>query len=337
MFTNGSKLFFGYAAFAAVAAIAYALGSGDRMGIVLFLGVLFSSAFVGLFLVGRPVPVVAGAPAAAQVTAQSRLPRPSVWPATAGIGATVFLVGVSVDAPLLTLGAIATALAGAGWFIDVWTTARGRTTPGALEAQERVGFPTQLPVLAILGIGLLVVSFSRILLAVPKDASTTIALVAAGGILIVSFVIASRHQLSGGVLAGLAAFLGIAVLAGGVVAAANGTRKIEPEGGKTAVAEVAKGVAFTEKTLTVNGEGAIVVHFRNEDAEQIHNMAFFTDSSAKKLIYFGDAVNGLGERNYVFKTPGPGEYFYRCEFHTGQMTGKLVVEAPPAEKEKNRG
>lgn len=75
----------------------------------------------------------------------------------------------------------------------------------------------------------------------------------------------------------------------------------------------------------------VVVHFRNEDADVIHNMAFYKDDSAKDEIYFGRDLLTVGETTYVFKVPGPGEYFYRCEFHPTQMTGTLKVEEPAHE------
>jgi plastocyanin len=60
-------------------------------------------------------------------------------------------------------------------------------------------------------------------------------------------------------------------------------------------------------------------------------MAFYKDDSAKDEIYFGRDLLTVGETTYVFKVPGPGEYFYRCEFHPTQMTGTLKVEEPAHE------
>src|SRR5438093_1616555 len=94
----------------------------------------------------------------------------------------------------------------------------------AAETRQRVVLPAGLPVLAILAVAFVVVNVSRVLLAVPKDASTAIAISLSGAILVACFAISARSRLSAGALTGLAAVVALVLIVGGVVAAASGER-----------------------------------------------------------------------------------------------------------------
>jgi plastocyanin len=323
MFTAGSKLSLGYAGFAALAAAAYAIASGDRMGSILFVAVLFVMLLLGTMLLGRPpspVPQPVSPPEARLVEPLG----PSAWPVAAAAAAVLFLVGLIVDRPVLAFGLVVLVAAGAGWLVAVWREHLNRTRPSALEAQQRLLAPTGLPLLAILGVGVVVVSLSRILLAVPKEASTAVALGAATAVVLVAFLVSSRPRVSGRALGGMVAVVILALGIGGLVAAGHGERTTEAELTGPVVLR-ARGIKYSTDQITVTTDESVVLEFRNFDADQIHNVAIYSDSSATRQLYFGDAVNGLGQRTYVF-TPGhAGTFFYRCEFHPTQMTGTLTV------------
>ncbi|MCB1003853.1 MAG: hypothetical protein KDB35_06670, partial [Acidimicrobiales bacterium] len=74
---------------------------------------------------------------------------------------------------------------------------------------------------------LLVVLFSRVLLATPKSGSTGLAIVVALLVLGVATLIATRPRLSANLIAALLLLGGIAVLVGGITAASVGTRDFE--------------------------------------------------------------------------------------------------------------
>ena len=324
MITTDSKLFFGVAGALAVAAIAYAIGSMDRMGAIILATAAAGAILVGALTTGRVRP--AAAELAAPAPNRSSDPLAStLWPPLCALGAVVFLVGLTVDIPTLTLGLVALAAAAGGWFAQVWREHRDAADPAALYAEQRVVNPAGLPLLAVLTVALVVISVSRVLLAVPKEAATALAIVGAGGIFVVAILVAARASLSGRALVGLLAATGVLVVIGGVVAAGTGEREIERHA-SAEVTEVARGVAFVEKDLEVVAEtGRVIIHFQNEDADQLHNIAVYTDEAADETVFFGPEINGIGERTYAFDIE-PGEYFYRCEFHIDTMTGTLTVE-----------
>lgn len=98
--------------------------------------------------------------------------------------------------------------------------------------------------------------------------------------------------------------------------------------GKTATVNiVAKNVAFDMNTITVPAGAQVTVNFDNQDSEVPHNVAFYTDSSASKTIYKGQVITGPNKTAYTFTAPSQaGTYFFRCDIHPTQMTGKFVVQ-----------
>jgi plastocyanin len=324
MFTFESRVFFGQAALALVAGVVYFGASGDEMGTMLFVSVLLASLVIGALLLGRP--------ATAEEAGQAReaaavLPQPSAWPMATAVAVTLLLAGIAVDVPLVVMGLGALALATAGWFTQVWREHAGRGDVVALDAHRRIIWPTGVPVLAFAGIAIAVISFSRILLAISKDAAVALALVAALVILIGCAFVALRPRVHAPLTASAAAVLAAGVVVGGVIAAAQGERDFHAAPSHRA-AEMARGIVFTEKELEVGAGGQTVIDFQNHDEGVIHNIAVYTDKDAEELVFFGDAVSGPDEVTYRFSTPQPGEYFYRCEFHFQTMTGALVVEEP---------
>jgi len=102
------------------------------------------------------------------------------------------------------------------------------------DVRERFFTPFVLP-LTIIGIMLVVgISLSRVLLAVSEYGAAFIALLAAGYILAMAFVIEARTRITARAL-GIALAIGLIGLMGaGAVAAAAGMRPLEQHGGETA-------------------------------------------------------------------------------------------------------
>ena len=211
--------------------------------------------------------------------------------------------------------------------------------PGSPEAEgaasRRGGLPPiAYPLLAILFGGILVWSFSRILLTVNKKAAAAIALLTALNILIGAALVAygprvRRRSAAFPILVAAAA----ALVAAGVLAFTFGDRP--PEKATAAkgavsppVALTAKGLKFEQTTLTVRGGGKVVVAFTNDDAGVQHNFVLFKGTSATNPTLFrGTPVTGPGQTKYTFGAPPPGSYFFHCEFHPTTMTGTLTVTA----------
>jgi plastocyanin len=87
----------------------------------------------------------------------------------------------------------------------------------------------------------------------------------------------------------------------------------------------AKNFAFDKTTLTFDANKTVVIEFDNQDASLIHNFALYTDSSLGTLIFRGDPTTGPTKTTYTFGAPPPGNYFFQCDYHPGQMKGTATV------------
>lgn len=89
----------------------------------------------------------------------------------------------------------------------------------------------------------------------------------------------------------------------------------------------ASDLAFNTSTITVPAGADVVVNFNNMDATIDHNFAVYTDSSATTNIFKGEVVTGPVMTTYTFTAPStPGTYFFRCDIHPAQMTGRFIVK-----------
>jgi plastocyanin len=120
--------------------------------------------------------------------------------------------------------------------------------------------------------------------------------------------------------------LTLASLALTVVLAACSTTATAPSSSvKPADADVtvvASEMKFVEPDLKVDADAAFSLLLRNEDGMP-HNVAIYTDSSAKAPLFVGEMVTD-GEIVYDVPALKPGSYFFRCDLHP-DMTGTIVA------------
>ncbi len=202
----------------------------------------------------------------------------------------------------------------------------------AEDIRDRTTLPLAVP-LGILAVILSVVFlFSRILLNVPRQVAVVVALMTAVNILITCGVIAMRK------VEGATKFLLVLVIAAPVVLGGAAAAKIikikEPV--KVAppappVALSAKNIAYSTTSLALPA-GNATIDFKNEDTPP-HNVHIFdgADASAPTL-FTGAIVPGGGSATYnVTGLKDGSSYFFHCDVHPTQMTGKITVSAAGAQ------
>jgi plastocyanin len=190
------------------------------------------------------------------------------------------------------------------------------------------------PLLAVVFGGILVWSFSRILLASGKDQAVAIATLMALNILVGSALIAYGRRVRGRPLAlPLLIFAAVALIAvGGVASVVWGDRapeKAEATGQKAENASLtAQGLEFLETKLTFTAGAKIALEFENKDAGTPHNFALFPGpETTGKPLFQGDLVTGPAVTTYMFTAPDkPGQYAYHCDVHPN-MKGTVTVVA----------
>jgi drug/metabolite transporter (DMT)-like permease len=160
--------------------------------------------------------------------------------------------------------------------------------------------PILMPVAVLVVIGLVLVGFSRVLLAVSHNAATVVALVAAAGIVVVAAWVASRKRVTGGTLFSMvAAMAGIAMVAGGLAVVAAPLHA-EEEGGAPggvvvalAAPEGAAASGFSTDALSVPSDEAFTIDFDNQDPAVSHNVVVYDGPDAESpALVTGELITG---------------------------------------------
>lgn len=250
MLTNASKHFLGLTVVAVAAAFVFNLGDvalggineldeideawdalwaallewgpGDLFGVGLLLGLAVAAAFcTGLVLATRD-----GA-STPEALAESPDRSPSYWPLAAALGAGILITGFVINTQLAILGMVVLAIAFLEWAVTSWSERVSRDPEVNSEARDRLMRPIELPVFGAALIAIPVLAVSRILLATSVNGAVVVAGAVGVVILAVFFALYARPEASRAVVRGLVIVSALAVIVGGVVAAAVGERDFE--------------------------------------------------------------------------------------------------------------
>jgi hypothetical protein len=246
--TQPSRIFLPVAGASLVVGFAYGAFTGDWLGISLYLLLMTVAGFAGVVVAGfrvndAPEWIAPDAdPPAYHEVVRSPLPGGGAWPFTAGLAVTLLLLGLVVGPLPAYFGIGLGVVTVAGWLAQVSSDTTGR--------QINL-LPIGIPVLGLFCIASLMFFMSRILLAVPEEASTFIALAVAITILGTASTLALRPRISSRTMVAALGVAGMLMVGGGLVAAAAGERKIEHHGEAAeeghapgAVEVMAKDIAF---------------------------------------------------------------------------------------------
>jgi hypothetical protein len=247
MVTTASKLYFGAATVAFVAAAVYGWGTGGG-----FLGVLTAGLMGGVgelagytILAGTGVILTVlgiassilrdadpeAAAAAARLESLPAIAAPSAqsyWPILGGASIVAAAVGLVASPVVFVIGLIGAGLVGIEWMVLAWSERATGDPAINQQIRNRLMYPVEIPVGGALAILVLVVAVSRILLALSKDASSGVAIAVALFVLALGFLISYRPKLSKDAVAGIVAVSVLVVIGAGIVAAATGSREFHP-------------------------------------------------------------------------------------------------------------
>lgn len=206
------------------------------------------------------------------------------------------------------------------------------------ELRLRLPLPLLIPLGSVLLIAAITFGFSRILLAVPKEAATVLALAMSANVLAACAVLALRPNLGRSAMVELAMVALYPVVIGAVIAQVGfgevheGTEPppagtVEAAGG--VVPLVAQGIAFDTSEITLVAGEEATVSLDNRDTAP-HNFAIYANEadgqSFTEPIFDGPDLPGGDSTEYTFPAPEAGEYYFQCDLHPGSMNGRLIVE-----------
>ncbi|MDQ4098762.1 MAG: cupredoxin domain-containing protein [Actinomycetota bacterium] len=323
MITEPAKVVLSLTAVAAVAAVIYVVLTADHGGVTLYGGLAAVAFFAGVAVTvardNEVAPAVAedAGPPEFRPAPPVRLPGGPGWPALAGLAVGFIALGFLIG-PLVAIPAgILASVAAVGWLASA-----------AADRTRRVTnlLPLGIPVFGLFAIGSLMFLMSRILLAVPEQASTFIALAVAVLIMAVASFVALRPSISPRIVMAGLVIGGVLMTGGGLVAAAVGQRHVEEHhSGPEPVEIEATNVRFNLPEFELHADQEAVIDFHNDEAVP-HNVAIYqTENFSGLALFQGAVIVGPESIEYRFRAPPAGTYYFRCDIHPTTMTGKVLV------------
>ena len=222
MFSTGSKYFFGITFLGAVSFAIYMLLIGESaIGATALFGLVAATGLLtALVLATRD-----GSKDEDGIAASTAAPTGSIWPLIAAVGATVLLVG-TITSPLVTLfGIVALLAALIEWTVLSWSERASSDVEYNAALRKRLLNPIEFPVIAAVGLGVIIVSFAQITLAVDKSVGA-IAFIVLGSLVLATGVLFSvRPGLKRGLVTGICIFGAVGIVAAGIAGAGVGIRE----------------------------------------------------------------------------------------------------------------
>lgn len=87
----------------------------------------------------------------------------------------------------------------------------------------------------------------------------------------------------------------------------------------------AKGLKFDKKLLVVPANTEVSLELVNDDAGVLHNVAVYSDKSAREKLFVGETFTGRRTVTERFTAPQPGAYYFRCDAHP-DMNGAFITK-----------
>ncbi len=204
-----------------------------------------------------------------------------------------------------------------------------------LTAGVRVRVPLVfvIPIAAILIIGIVAVGVSQVLLNIPKEAATVVALALAMNILGGCAVLALRRQTDASTLGELMVVVSYPLVIGialAIVGFGSGQNVAEHHGEQTGsggatLQIVAQSVQFNTDTLEFPAQEDTELVLDNQDSVE-HNLSIYENENAQQDLFLGQNVGPGASVTYSIPPMPAGEYFFRCDLHPTSMTGTAIVE-----------
>lgn len=222
MFTTGSKYFLGIGLLAGIAiAVSLFYANPSALGVTALIGLFGAvSLLAGVMLFMRDGDV------ANDETSASNHPPPttSMWPLVAAGGATLLLIGTITQAAIFILGIVVLVGAFVEWTVLAWSETASSDDDFNAAARKRLLNPIEFPVLGAIGLGVLIFSFSRVMLAVDSRMGAALFIIIGALLLVGGVLFATRTTLKQSAVSVICAFAAIAIVAAGISGASSGMR-----------------------------------------------------------------------------------------------------------------
>ncbi|MFZ9109364.1 MAG: hypothetical protein ACO21F_05670 [Ilumatobacteraceae bacterium] len=219
MFKVGSKLFLGLTGFAALTLVAYLIFV-ERLALG---GVALSVVFAVLVGLSAVIIMINDGDSEVQPRDVS-LVRASMWPLVTVVGFVLFILGLVVAQVYFIFGIVVVLAALTEWLVQAWSESASDDAAHNESARRRLLHPIEFPVIATLGLGVIIFAFSRIMLAISKSAGAVAFIVLSSLVLLVGAIVALRPALKSALVSGICVAGAVGIVAGGIAGQGAGLR-----------------------------------------------------------------------------------------------------------------
>ena len=229
MFTTGSKLFIGASVIALATAIIHGTTQDNStVGIIGLVSATLALVFLaGINLWVRDSNVAADdAAVAATAAASTATPPGSMWPLVAGLGAALLAVGLVVGRAITWMSIIVLIVATVEWMVQSWSERASGDAAYNTMVRRRIMHPLELPVLGAIGLGIIIFSFSRIMLRLPAVAGAIAFSAVSSIVLLFGALLAAKRNVGRSLVATVCAIGAVGIIGAGVTSAIAGSREI---------------------------------------------------------------------------------------------------------------
>ena len=311
MFTPGSKYFIAITGLSAVSFALYMLlVHPSAIGAVALIGLLAATSLLtGITLFTRDGHASEGQTSAATLDN----PTASMWPLIGAAGLALLLVGTITTPIVFIFGVVAILATLVEWTVQAWSEGASGDNAYNTSIRERILNPIEYPILAAIGIAVIIFSFSRVMLAVSKSAGPMLFIVAAAAISLVGLLISVRPSLKKSIIGTIAVVAAVGLIGAGIASMGVGMREelvvagqedhyahkecgaerseffdkgvsktISAKSGADATIELingkltahAQGIEGLQDSITVRRSNPINIIFRNKDAGEFRLSAY---------------------------------------------------------------
>ena len=228
MITTGSKLFYGLGTVATVGAILWFVqNDGGSIGVVSLAFLAVALFFLGAIASFSRDGHVLSTDTAAHPTAAAA-DRPagrSLWPFGVALSVGISVVGLVSSPGIFKVGVALLLAFGVEWMVQGWSERASADAGYNEKVRGWVIHPLEIPIGASLLLGVIVLSFSRVMLALSAEAGPIVFAVLASLVLFFGVVLAFRRGANMRVLGGIGAVIVVALGGLGIALALNGERE----------------------------------------------------------------------------------------------------------------
>lgn len=227
MFSTGSKLFVGLAGLTTAAFTIYGItqnfGALGSLGLFFLMLALMGLATAVIFT--RDGNISAMDTAAVQTAPSGAQPAgDSMWPFVAAAAAVLLIVGLVTDKRYFVAGLGIMVVAIVEWMVRAWADRASANAAFNQGIRRQIMHPLELPLAGLTGLAVVIYGFSRMMVAAHKNIGPVILGVGAALILAFGVTFSAKRNMRRGLVAGVCALGGIAVVAGGIASASMGQR-----------------------------------------------------------------------------------------------------------------